>query len=100
MLPTPTSPNQNLTDRVKHGWLDYIKNAIAPYGVIQMATIKERIAKDGTPLYTAEIRLKSYPNRRQPSNAKPMLKSGFKILSRQSVKGGVSKPPKPKTHLG
>jgi len=45
VLPTPTRSNQYLTDSIKHGWLDFIKNAIAPYGAKQMATNKERTLK-------------------------------------------------------
>jgi len=56
-----TSPYRYLTIRVKQ-WLNtsYQKAGCYPIGAI-MATIKKRIARDGTTRHTVEIRLKGYP---------------------------------------
>jgi len=61
VLPAPTSPTNNLTMRVKQ-WLgtSYQKSRLLPKGG-NMAIIRELTAKDGTPRYKVEIRLKGYP---------------------------------------
>ena len=58
MLPTQTSPNRNLTNRVKQ-WLP---NIIPPLSQeVYMATIEKRTLDNGDTSYRVKIRLKGYP---------------------------------------
>ena len=58
MLPTQTSPNRNLTNRVKQ-WLPDIIPPLSQE--VYMATIEKRTIDNGDTSYRVKIRLKGYP---------------------------------------